>query len=185
MGISATFVQSQESDLTNIRNAGAFTCSQVVPILSNPGNEIEKTAFLQWTAGFSTAASRANRLTDVFPITDTWTMLQMVVRVCKENDAVNFETALRLTISRLSDFWIRDEVDLVTLNDPSGASLTMYNAAIQPLQQRLQSLGVAIDVDGVYGNQTGRAISRINSELGLGSLLIPDGNFWYFLTRSQ
>lgn len=176
-------VLSQTNDLTNVRNAGAFTCSNVIPLLSTMGNENEKTAFLQWTAGFSTAASRANSLTDVFPITDTWNMMQMVILVCRENEDATYEDALRESIKRLKEYWVIDQTELIDLNDPTGERLNMYRSAILPLQKNLQALGYTISIDGVFGNQTGNAIRDINSRTGIGTLMIPDGQFWYVLTR--
>lgn len=174
---------AQTNDLTNIRNAGAFSCSDTVPLLSNVGNEIEKTAFLQWTAGFSTAAARANSLTDVFPITDTWTMMQMVILVCQEDPSANYEGALRQTISRLKNYWILDQPEIITISDPSGSSVTMFKAAVLPLQRSLQEIGYTIDLDGQFGNQTGRAILDVNTKTGVGNLMIPNGRFWYVLTK--
>lgn len=174
---------AQVNDFTNIRNAGAFKCADVLPLLSNDGNETEKTAFLQWTAGFSTAASRANSLTDVFPITDTWAMIQMVILICKENEEQNFENALRQTIGRLKAFWITDQTELLTIKDPSGANVTIYQSAVFPLQTKLQQLGYSIDIDGKFGNQTGNAILDINNKTGVGPLMIPNAQFWYVLTK--
>ncbi|WP_157057583.1 peptidoglycan-binding protein [Loktanella sp. 3ANDIMAR09] len=179
----ASVVSSQTNEFTNIRNAGAFPCEDVVNSLQSPGNETEKTAFLQWTAGFSTAASRANSLTDVFPITDTWTMLEMVALVCNEDSSSTFEAAVRLTIARLRPYWVRDETAIFRLSDPSGKTVQIYGAVIPRIQQKLRDIGFQLEADGIFGNQTGNALRLLGEKSGIEPLMVPTGKYWYILTR--
>ena len=169
--------------IVNVRNAGAFVCEEVLPALSSPGREIEKTAFLQWTAAYATAASRSNSLIDVFPIANTSELVLMTSLVCSENLTATYETALRATIGRLRDYWIRQSPEIITINDPGGRSVLFYADAVQQLQQDLQGVGARVEVDGVYGNQTGNAIRQLNEARGSAPWLTPDGGLLYMLTR--
>jgi hypothetical protein len=173
--------QSNEQ-IVNVRNAGSFTCEEVLPALTSPGREIEKTAFLQWTAAYATAASRSNGLIDVFPLASTSELVLMTSLVCRENLTVSYETALRATIGRLRDYWIRQSPEFITLNDPGGRTVLFYAEAIPQLQRDLQNIGTRISVDGAYGNQTGNAIRELNEARGLPLWLTPDGTLFYMLT---
>jgi hypothetical protein len=167
----------------NVRNAGAFTCEEVLPALSSPGREIEKTAFLQWTAAYATAASRSNSLIDVFPLGNTYELVVMTSLICRENLTSTYETALRAAIGRLRNYWIRQSPEVMTLNDPGGRTVLFYAEAVQQLQQDLQGVGARLIVDGAYGNQTGNAIRELNEARGLAPWLTPDGALLYMLTR--
>lgn len=173
--------QSNEQ-IVNVRNAGAFTCEETLPALAAPGREVEKTAFLQWTAAYITAASRANGSIDVFPIADTKELVLMTSLVCRENLAITYETALRTAIGRLRDYWVRQSPEFITLNDPGGRTVLFYAEAIPQLQRDLQNIGARISVDGAYGNETGNAIRELNEARGLPLWLTPDGTLFYMLT---
>ena len=178
---SPAIAQNNEQ-IVNVRNAGAFTCEETLPALSSPGREIEKTAFLQWTAAYVTAASRSNSLIDVFPLANTGELVLMTSLVCRENLTVSYETALRAAIGRLQNYWVRQSPEVITLNDPGGRTVLFYAEAVTQLQQDLQSSGASISVDGAYGNQTGNAIRELNNARGLAPWLTPDGTLLYLLT---
>jgi hypothetical protein len=167
----------------NVRNAGAFQCGEFLPVIREQGRQVEKTAFLNWTAAYSTAVARSNRLIDVFPIGDTWELLIMVSLVCTENDEVTFEAALRTTMLRLQPFWIRSSPEVLTLTDPGGRTVLYYAEATEPLQTSLNRYGNEINVDGAYGNQTGNTIRILNESRGTQSWMTPDGELLYELTR--
>lgn len=176
-------IAQNNEQIVNVRNAGAFTCEEVTPALSSPGREIEKTAFLQWTAAYATAASRSNSLIDTFPLANTNELVLMTSLVCRENLTVSYETALRTTIGRLQNYWIRQSPEIITLNDPGGRSVLFYEEAVIQLQRDLQDIGANISVDGAYGNQTGNAVRELNEARGLPPWLTPDGTLLYILTR--
>lgn len=171
--------------IVNVRNAGAFVCEDVLPALISPGREIEKTAFLQWTAAYATAAARSNGLIDVFPLGDTSELVLMVRLVCRENPAQTYETALRATIGRLRNYWVRQSPEVITLNDPSGHQALLYLEAIPQLQRDLQRFGASIPVDGTYGDQTGNAVRALNESRGATPWLTPSGDLLYILTRQS
>lgn len=172
-----------EGQTVNVRNAGSFECEEVLSALSSPGRQIEKTAFLQWTAAYATAASRSNSLIDIFPLGDTNELVVMTSFVCQEVLTVTYETALRTTIGRLRNYWIRQSADAITLNDPSGRTVLMYMEAVAQLQRDLQRIGASITVDATYGNETGNAVREVNEANGLPPWLTPDGTLLYILTR--
>lgn len=176
------FSQTANSSI-NVRNAGSFECRQFLPVMRQQGREVEKTAFLNWTAAYATAASRSNSLIDVFPIGDTWELLIMVSLICTENEAAIFETALRTSLRRLQPYWVRSSPRFHELNDPQGRTILYYTEAVQPLQEALNRYGADIDMDGVYGNQTGNAIRRLNEARGSQAWMTPDGELLYQLTR--
>jgi hypothetical protein len=182
-GFSEPTLAQNTQSIVNVRNAGAFTCDEVVPVLSSAGREIEKTAFLQWTAAYATAASRSNSLIDVFPLSDTSELVRMTDLVCREQLTVTYETALRVTIRRLQNYWIRQSSEILVLSDPGGRTVLFYEEAVQKLQIDLQRAGISISDDGLYGNQTGNAIRSLNEENGLSPWLTPDGTILYLLTR--
>jgi len=182
MASQPTAAQDQQQ-IVNVRNAGAFTCEEVLPVLSSPGAQTEKTAFLQWTAAYATAASRSNSLIDVFPLGDTSELVLMTSLVCQEAPTVSFEAALRTTIGRLRNYWIRQSAHVVTLNDPGGRTVRIYEEAVTKLQRNLQNIGANISIDGAYGNQTGNAVRELNEARGLPPWLTPDGTLLYVLTR--
>lgn len=167
----------------NVRNAGAFTCQEFQPVVRHEQRQLEKTAFLQWTAAYATAAARSNSLIDVFPIGDTWELLAMVSFICDEDNSVKFETALLEAIGRLRPFWVRNSPAVTTLNDPNGRSVQFYTEASTPLQTALNRVGAGIQVDGAFGNQTGNAIRALNQQRGAQPWLTPDGELLYLLTR--
>lgn len=183
IGFTTPTSAQNSQPVVNVRNAGSFTCEEVVPALSSAGREIEKTAFLQWTAAYATAASRSNSLIDVFPLGDTRELVAMTSLVCRENLTSTYETALRATIGRLQNYWVRESPEIITLNDPGGRTVIFYAEAVQQLQQDLQGFGSRISVDGAYGNQTGNAIRTLNEERGAAPWLTPDGTLLYILTR--
>lgn len=176
-------VAQNNEQTVNVRNAGSFKCEEVLPALSSPGRQIEKTAFLQWTAAYATAASRSNSLIDVFPLGDTNELVVMTSLVCREALTVTYETALRTTIGRLQNYWVQQSAEVITLNDPGGRTVLFYAEAVAQLQRDLESIGANISADGVYGNQTGNAVRAVNEANGLGPWLTPDGTLLYMLTR--
>lgn len=176
---------SAAQQIVNVRNAGAFSCEEVLSSLQASGREIEKTAFLQWTAAYATAASRSNGLIDVFPIGDTWELLSMTALVCRENPQLNYESALRTAIFRLQPYWVRTSSDFVTLTDPLGRTVQYYVEGVRPLQEALIRLGGQIQADGAYGNQTGNTIRRLNEARGSTAWMTPDGELLYQLTIPQ
>lgn len=167
----------------NVRNAGSFECREFLPVIQQQGRQVEKTAFLNWAAAYATAAARSNGLIDVFPIGDSWEFLVMVSLICTENEAVNFETATRTALRRLQPYWSRSSAEVVTLNDPQGRTVQLYTEAVRPLQEALNRYGANISADGVYGNQTGNAIRRVNEARGGRVWMTPDGELLYQLTR--
>lgn len=171
--------------IVNIRNAGAFICEDVLPALSAPGREIEKTAFLQWAAAYATAAARSNGLIDVFPLGDTADLVRMTTLVCRENTAASYEAALRTSIGRLRGYWIRESPEILILTDPNGRTTRFYAEAVLQLQRDLQRFGSSLSVDGNYGNQTGNAIRILNEARGATQWLTPDGEILYILTRPE
>lgn len=172
-----------EDKLVNIRNAGSFKCAQLLPVISQPGRQVEKTAFLNWIAAYATAASRSNSLIDVFPLGDTWEFLIMVSLVCSENEEANFETAVRVSLRRLQAFWIKGSPNFLELNDPQGRTIQLYSEAVRPLQSALNRYGANIDVDGTYGNKTGNAILQLNKARNAKNWMTPDGELLYQITR--
>ena len=62
----------------NVRNAGAVSCAQFAQIFSADGSEVDKTAILQWVAGFSTAVSGDRNIVDVFPVVDTLEFVRFI-----------------------------------------------------------------------------------------------------------
>lgn len=180
----AAAAAAQQQDLVvNVRNAGAFACGKVLPALSDPGRELEKTAFLQWTGAYATAAARSNSLVDVFPLADTAELVAMTALVCREDPSIAYEAALRTTIGRLRNYWIRGAAEAVSLKDPAGRTVVMYKAAVAPLQRDLARTGATLSVDGAYGNQTGNAVAAINAARNGTAWLTPDGTLLYLLTR--
>lgn len=167
----------------NVRNAGSFECGQFLPVIKQQGRQVEKTAFLNWAAAYATAAARSNSLIDVFPIGDSRELLIMASLVCTENDKATFETAVRVALRRLQPYWIRSSSSFVELNDPQGRAVQYYTEAVQPLQEALNRYGAKIATDGVYGNQTGNAIRRVNEARGTRDWMTPDGELLYQLTR--
>lgn len=154
-----------------------------MPVLAAPGNQIEKTAFLQWTAAYATAAARSNSLIDIFPLADTSELVVMVSLICRESMSINYEAALRAALGRLQNYWIRESTDVVTLNDPGGRQVILFVEAIRQMQIDLNRLGSNIPVDQVYGNQTGNAVRQLNESRGAAPWLTPDGSLLYILTR--
>lgn len=172
-----------QETIVNVRNAGHFSCESMLSVVNAQGNEVEKTAFLQWTAAYATAAARSNGLIDIFPIGDTWELVSMVTFVCRESPQVSYETALLTTISRLRPYWIRVSPEVLTLNDPLERTVQYYVEAVKPLQEALIRYGAIMPADGVYGNQTGNMIREMNIVRGSAAWMTPDGEFLYQLTR--
>lgn len=185
IGLVATQLHAQTTLPVNVRNAGAFTCQQFQPIVRSEQRQLEKTAFLQWAAGYATAAARSNSLIDVFPIGDTWELIVMVNLICSEDNSITFEAALLDAIGRLRPFWIRQKTKILELNDPIGRTVQFYEEATLPLQKALNSAGAKINADGAYGNQTAQAIRAINSSRGAVNWLTPDGELLYLITRKN
>ncbi len=167
----------------NVRNAGAFKCQEYLPVIRQQGRTVEKTAFLNWAAAYATAAARSNSLIDLFPIGDSWELLVMVSLVCTENEEATFETAVRTATRRLQPYWVRTSPSYMTLNDPQGRTVLLYTESVLPLQEALNRYGADIAADGVYGNQTGNAIRRVNEARGARAWMTPDGELLYRLTR--
>lgn len=183
--VLAEQVATKPEQIINIRNAGAFLCTDVLPAVSEPGREIEKTAFLQWASAYATAAARSNGLIDVFPIGDTAELVRMTTLVCSENMAENFEAALRTAIGRLRAYWIKASAEVLVLNDPNGRTVQFYAESVPQLQRDLQSIGLGLVVDGKYDNQTGNAIRAMNEARGATQWLTPDGQILYILTLPE
>ena len=166
----------------NVRNAGAVTCAQFAQIFSTTGSELDKTAILQWVAGFSTAVSGVRNIVDVFPLVDTLEFVRYIALVCGESDQALLRDAVIVSINRLEPFWIRSRTDTVEIQ--SGAvRVAILAEAVAPLQTRLTQLGFPVAVDGVYGSGTGTALNNLLTSLGVAPSLLPDGRALYVLTR--
>lgn len=166
----------------NVRNAGAVTCAQFAQIFSATGSELDKTAILQWVAGFSTAVSGDRNIVDVFPLVDTMEFVRYIALVCGESDQALLRDAVIVSINRLEPFWIRSRTDTVEIQ--SGAvRVAILAEAVAPLQTRLTQLGFPVAVDGVYGSGTGTALNNLLTSLGVAPSLLPDGRALYVLTR--
>jgi hypothetical protein len=166
----------------NVRNAGAVTCAQFAQIFSATGSELDKTAILQWVAGFSTAVSGVRNIVDVFPLVDTMEFVRYIALVCGESDQALLRDAVIVSINRLEPFWIRSRTDTVEIQ--SGAvRVAILAEAVAPLQTRLTQLGFPVAVDGVYGSGTGTALNNLLTSLGVAPSLLPDGRALYVLTR--
>ena len=166
----------------NVRNAGAVTCAQFAQIFSATGSETDKTAILQWVAGFSTAVSGDRSIVDVFPLVDTLEFVRYIAFVCGENDQASLRDAVIVSINRLEPFWVRQRTDTVELQN-GVVKLALLAEAVTPLQARLTQLGFPVPVDGVYGSGTGTALNNLLTSLGTAPSLIPDGRALYVLTR--
>jgi len=166
----------------NVRNAGAVTCAQFAQIFSATGSELDKTAILQWVAGFSTAVSGVRNIVDVFPVVDTLEFLRYIALVCGENDRALLRDAVIVSINRLEPFWIRSRTDTVEINNGE-VTLAFLAEAVAPLQTRLTQLGFPVAIDGVYGSGTGTALNNLLTSLGVAPSLLPDGRALYVLTR--
>lgn len=183
MMLSGGALAQQGEQVVNVRNVGAFSCDDFITVIEAPELQLEKTAFMQWTAAYATAAARSNSLVDVFPIGDTWELVRMTRLVCRENMSANFETALRMAIGRLRPFWITRQTDVLNLQDPAGRKIQLYQEAVEPLQNALNRQGFTVSVDGAFGNQTGQAIRAVALASGLPAWSTPDGDLLYLLTR--
>ena len=166
----------------NVRNAGAVSCAQFAQIFSANGSEVDKTAILQWVAGFSTAVSGDRSIVDVFPVVDTLEFVRYIAFVCGENDQASLRDAVIVSINRLEPFWIRSRTDTVEIKNGE-VTLAFLAEAVTPLQTRLTQLGFPVDVDGVYGSGTGTALNNLLTSLGVAPSLLPDGRALYVLTR--
>jgi hypothetical protein len=166
----------------NVRNAGAVTCAQFAQIFSATGSETDKTAILQWVAGFSTAVSGDRNIVDVFPLVDTLEFVRYIAFVCGENDQALLRDAVIVSINRLEPFWVRSRTDTVEIQSGE-VKLALLAEAVTPLQARLAELGFPVAVDGVYGSGTGTALNNLLTSLGTAPSLIPDGRALYVLTR--
>ncbi|WP_127044790.1 peptidoglycan-binding protein [Pseudorhodobacter sp. E13] len=181
---SAVFAQDNPKP-TNVRNAGSFLCSDYLPVVSQQGRQVEKTAFLNWAAAYSTAASRSNGVIDMFPLGDTWELLRTVSFICSEDEAQTFEKALQTALNRMRPFWVRSDTRVTSLADPQGRTILFYAEAVRPLQEILNQYGAGLTPDGAFGNQTGNAILRLNQARGAQAWMTPDGELLYQLTRPQ
>jgi hypothetical protein len=166
----------------NVRNAGAVSCAQFAQIFSADGSEVDKTAILQWVAGFSTAVSGDRNIVDVFPVVDTLEFVRFIAFVCGENDQASLRDAVIVSINRLEPFWIRSRTDTVEIQN-GDAKVAFIAEAVAPLQQRLTDLGFPVTVDGMYGSGTATALNNFLAGLGVAPTLIPDGRALYVLTR--
>lgn len=170
---------------TNVRNAGAFLCSDFLPVVMQEGRQLEKTAFLNWAAAYSTAASRSIGVIDMFPIGDSWELVRAVSLVCLENEQQSFEAALQTFLKRMRPFWVVSSPSVTTITDPNGRKIALYTEAVRPLQEALNKYGAGLTVDGQFGDQTGMAILRINQARGAQGWLTPDGELLYQITRQN
>lgn len=168
---------------TNVRNAGSFLCSDFLPVVRQQGRQVEKTAFLNWAAAYSTAASRSNGVIDMYPLGDTWELLRTVSLICSEDEAQNFEKAVQTTLNRMRPFWVRSDSRTMSLVDPQGRTILLYAEAVRPLQEILNEYGAGLTPDGAFGNQTGSAILRLNQARGAQAWMTPDGELLYQITR--
>ena len=166
----------------NVRNAGAVTCAQFAQIFSATGSELDKTAILQWVAGFSTAVSGDRNIVDVFPLVDTLEFVRYIALVCGENDQALLRDAVIVSINRLEPFWVRSRTDTVEIKN-GDVTLALLAEAVTPLQTRLTALGFPVAIDGVYGSGTGTALNNLLTSLGVAPSLLPDGRALYVLTR--
>lgn len=166
----------------NVRNAGAVTCAQFAQIFSATGSELDKTAILQWVAGFSTAVSGDRGIVDVFPLVDTLEFVRYIALVCGENDQALLRDAVIVSINRLEPFWVRSRTDTVEIQN-GAVRLALLAEAVAPLQTRLTQLGFPVAIDGVYGSGTGTALNNLLTSLGVAPSLLPDGRALYVLTR--
>lgn len=181
MAATPSLAQEQQNPLS-VRNAGAGTCEQFVQVFSKPGEELTKTAFLQWIAGYTTAAARASNVVDVFPINDTMQLVQFVTLLCGEDPQRTLEAAVFESVTRLRPFWVSERPNRLTLTW-NGRRTQYYEAAVRPLQEALVRLGFDIAVDGAYGNQTGAAIESIAQQIGIEAAPFPSGALLYVITR--
>lgn len=166
----------------NVRNAGAVTCAQFAQIFSATGSETDKTAILQWVAGFSTAVSGDRSIVDVFPLVDTLEFVRYIAFVCGENEQASLRDAVIVSINRLEPFWVRSRTDTVEIQSGE-VKLALLAEAVTPLQARLTELGFPVAVDGVYGSGTGTALNNLLTSRGTAPSLLPDGRALYVLTR--
>ena len=166
----------------NVRNAGAVTCAQFAQIFSATGSELDKTAVLQWVAGFSTAVSGVRNIVDVFPLVDTLEFVRYIALVCGESDQALLRDAVIVSINRLEPFWVRSRTDTVEIQN-GAVRLAILAEVVAPLQTRLTQLGFPVAVDGVYGTGTGTALNNLLTSLGVAPSLLPDGRALYVLTR--
>ncbi len=166
----------------NVRNAGAVTCAQFAQIFSATGSEFDRTAILQWVAGFSTAVSDDRNIVDVFPLVDTLEFVRYIALVCGESDQALLRDAVIVSINRLEPFWVRSRTDTVEIQN-GAVRLAILAEVVAPLQTRLTQLGFPVAVDGVYGSGTGTALNNLLTSLGVAPSLLPDGRALYVLTR--
>lgn len=166
----------------NVRNAGAVTCAQFAQIFSATGSEFDRTAILQWVAGFSTAVSDDRNIVDVFPLVDTLEFVRYIALVCGESDQASLRDAVIVSINRLEPFWVRSRTDTVEIQN-GAVRLAILAEVVAPLQTRLTQLGFPVAVDGVYGSGTGTALNNLLTSLGVAPSLLPDGRALYVLTR--
>ncbi|MFC3311297.1 peptidoglycan-binding protein [Falsigemmobacter intermedius] len=183
-GLTPAMAQ-QSQTIINIRNAGGINCGQFLGAMRQENNPIDKTAFLQWAAAYTTAFSRERSLIDAFPIIDTRELVVMTGLLCLEDERVTFEVALRTALSRLEPFWVKGSPEILNLTDPSGRRVEFFAEATTAFQEALNLFGAEITVDGAYGNQTGNAVRRLNEARGSTPWLTPDGELLYQLTRPQ
>jgi hypothetical protein len=171
-----------QQGLLNVKNAGAASCKDFINVFSSQGNQLNKTAYMQWISGYSTAIARMNNLIDVFPIKSSFELLQMVIFVCNEKPDELVETAVRVTIVRLKPFWVKGNAEIINLQN-AGKEVKYFRASVTPLQQAIKDQGFKISVDGAYGNQTGAGISAISSANGLPKSPLPSAALLYIFTK--
>lgn len=178
----ATFVVAEEMPV-NLRNAGGAQCKDLLFAFER-GSELNRTAYLQWAAGYATAVAQSNNVIDVYPLSDSLGLVEMALLICREPgySEGRYQSVLLVAISRLRPFWSTNP-SIVTVNNSDGASVSIYTDAVKPLQEALIKLGVEMPADGDFGSMTGRAFTQLHKLLNLPETPIPNGISLYALTK--
>lgn len=179
---SATSSVAEEIPV-NLRNAGAAQCRDLTMAFEN-GSGIERTAYLQWAAGYATAVAQSNSVIDVYPLSETLGLVEMALLICQEAEFVDsrYQMVTLTAISRLRPFWAINP-SIVTIKDHDSVSISIYTDAVKPLQEALIKLGVKMPADGDFGAMTGRAFSELHKLLDMPETPIPSGVSLYALTK--
>ena len=170
-----------------VRGMGSLGCEQLVSALQNEQSDDAAARLVAWLSGYVSHANRADaEVNDVLPYANLNGLGTVVARLCAGNRDAQVEAVTASALATLAPLAVSAPEEVVELRKAE-AAVRMRPSVLQGVQERLitRELLPEESADGVYGEQTAKALARFQEDTGLEPTGLPDAWTVFVLQVSQ
>lgn len=159
-----------------VRGMGSLSCQILVDALEGEQSNDAAARLVAWLSGYASHANRADgTVSDVLPYSNVNELATVVARVCASNTDAQVEAVAGSVLTTLAPLAVTEQEEAVELSRGEAAVL-IRPLVLQAVQERLSARELLPEgsADGVYGDQTAKALASFQEQVNLPITGLPD-----------